>query len=253
MFVEIRNQRGWLLFSFLPTSRVCGKELLSKTIFILCITLDWRLQASVYCHWISDVVCFATCNLNVSSHTRKGPRLGKCSCIFCFASLQNRVLINGCLRSWFFITRIFNMSLFCPHSSILLQFNMSCLQGRLSFYFRFLSFFFFHLLLILFLTFVLCFFWRKLDVFISNKTNWKQRHIHQPTALPRWAQSIPLSTSSTQHIDRFFDIKARFLFLSFFFGGGGGGGKVQLCDQNQPVIKVEYENFGFLQNDFKIL
>ena len=99
MFDEIRNQRGWLLFSFLPTSRICGKELLSKTIFILCITLDWRLQDSVYCHWISDVVCFATCNLNVSSHTRKGPRLGKCSCIFCFASLQNRVLINGCLRS----------------------------------------------------------------------------------------------------------------------------------------------------------
>ena len=108
--------------------------------FILCITLDWRLQASVYCHWISDVVCFATCNLNVSSHTRKGPRLGKFSCIFCFALLNNRVLINGALRSWFFITCIFNMSLFCLHSSILLQFNVNCLQGRLSFYFRFFSF-----------------------------------------------------------------------------------------------------------------
>lgn len=133
------------LGSFLPTPRFCGKELLSKTIliFILCITLDWRLQASVYCHWISDVVCFATCHLNVSSHTRKGSRLGKFSCILCFALLQNRVLINGCLRSWFFITRIFNMSLFCPHSSILLQFNVSCLQGRLSLYFRFFFLFFF--------------------------------------------------------------------------------------------------------------
>lgn len=144
--------------------------------FILCITLDWRLQASVYCHWISDVVCFATCHLNVSSHTRKGPRLGKFSWIFCFALLKNRVLINGCLRSWFFITRIFNMRLFCLHSSILLQFNVSCLQGRLSFYFRFFSFspsfnFVTHVCFVFFL-------WRKLDVFFSNKTNWKQRHTY---------------------------------------------------------------------------
>lgn len=144
--------------------------------FILCITLDWRLQASVYCHWISDVVCFATCHLNVSSHTRKGPRLGKFSCIFCFALLKNRVLINGCLRSWFVITRIFNMSLFCLHSSILPQFNVSCLQGTLSFYFRFCSFspsfnFVTHVCFVFFL-------WRKLDVFFSNETNWKQRHTY---------------------------------------------------------------------------
>ena len=170
---------------------------------------------------------FSTCHLNVSSHTRKGPRLGKFSCIFCVSLLQNRVLINGCLRSWFFITLIFNMSLFCPHSSILLQFNVSCLQGRLSFYFRCFSFFF-HLLSILFLTFVSCFFMKKTQR-LKAKT-----HIHQPTALPRWAQSIPLSTSSTQHIDR-----------KFFWGVGGEGrggrlgGEVQLCDQNQPVIKVE--------------
>ena len=37
----------------------------------------------------------------------------------------------------------------------------------------------FHLLSILLLTFVSCFFlWRKLDVFFSNKTNWKQRHTY---------------------------------------------------------------------------
>ncbi|CAH3177188.1 unnamed protein product [Porites evermanni] len=35
-----------------------------------------------YCHWISDVVCFATCHLNVSSHTRKGSSHVLCSCWF---------------------------------------------------------------------------------------------------------------------------------------------------------------------------
>ena len=112
MFDEIRNQRGWLLsnsvplflVSFLPTPRVCGKELLSKTVFILCITLDWRLQASFYCHWISDVVCFATCHLNVSSHTRKRPRLGKFYCIlFCIAK-------ESCFNKWVSALVIFHHS-----------------------------------------------------------------------------------------------------------------------------------------------
>ena len=145
--------------------------------FILCITLDWRLQASVYCHWISDVVCFATCHLNVSSRTRKGPRLGKFSCIFCFALLKNRVLINGCLRSWFVITRIFNMSLFCLHSSILLQFNVSCLQGRLSSTF---VFFLFHLLSILLLTFVSCFFYEENSTSFSLIRQTESKDTHTP-------------------------------------------------------------------------
>ena len=146
--------------------------------FILCITLDWRLQASVYCHWISDVVCFATCHLNVSSHTRKGPRLGKFSCIFCFALLNNRVLINGALRSWLIFSSL--ASSIWVYSACIRPFSSSlmwvvCRGGWVSTF----VFFLFHLLSILFLTFVSCFFlWRKLDVFFSNKTNWKQRHTY---------------------------------------------------------------------------
>lgn len=135
------------LVSFLP----------SKTIFILCITLDWRLQASVYCHWISDVVCFATCNFNVSSHTRKGPRLGKFSCIFRFALLNNRVLINGALRSWLIFSSL--ASSIWVYSACIHPFSSSlmwvvCRGGWVSTF----VFFLFHLLSILFLTFVSCFF-----------------------------------------------------------------------------------------------
>ena len=173
---------------------------------------------------------FATCHLNVSSHTRKGSRLGKFSCILCFALLQNRVLINGCLRSWFFITRIFNMSLFCPHSSILLQFNVSCLQGRLSFTFVFFFSPFFN-----FVSHV-CF---EFSFSLIRQTESKDT----PTLTHGLAEvSTKHSFKHYLHTTHWplFRHKSAILFSFFFFGGGGGGevGRSNFAT-NQPVIKVK--------------